>query len=99
MGHAVLSDRFAQPAVAHPEHTSATRRQTFIMRHQNQGCTVLGIQREHQINHLLPRVDVKVSSRFVGQNQLRIGRERTRQRNPLLLTTRQMFGPMMTTAG
>jgi len=64
------------------------------MRDQNQRGAALGVAREQEIDDLPASILVEISSRLVGHQDRRIGRECTGDRNALLLAAGQ-FGRVM----
>jgi hypothetical protein len=67
----------------------AARGQRRIVRHQDQGRAGLAVELEHQRHHRLAGREVEAAGRFVGQQQRRPNHEGARQRDALLLASRQ----------
>ncbi len=69
---------------------AAARRERRVVRDQHERGAVLAIETEHEIGDLDARRAVEVARRLVGHQQLRIARERARDRDALLLAARQL---------
>ena len=67
----------------------ARPRELAVVRHVEDGLA-LAVQAREQLEHLLCGDAVEVARRLVADDQLRIGGERARDRDPLLLTTREL---------
>src|SRR4029077_12212653 len=50
-----------------------------------------GVDLAEQVHDLEREIRIQIARRLVGQNELRVGDERARNRNPLLLATRKLF--------
>ena len=55
------------------------------MRHQDHGRFLFTIQRQQQIQHMLPVSAIQVSRRLIGHQNGRFGDKGARQRHSLLL--------------
>ena len=69
----------------------ATRREPHVVRDEQQRRAVLAIEAEHEIGDFGAGRVVEVAGGLVGQQQLRLARERARDRDPLLLAAGQLL--------
>ncbi len=60
-------------------------RRARVVRDEHQRGAVLAVEAEHEIGHLDAGGDVEVAGRLVGHEELRLARERARDRDALLL--------------
>ena len=60
----------------------------FVSRQDNRHPGVIQVMQ--QMHHIVPRLDIHPRSRLVQQQQLRVAHQRPRQKNPLLLPSRQL---------
>ncbi len=72
------------------QHMLGARRGVRIVRHHDDGLALLLIQRLQQIEDLIARLAVEVAGRLVAQQQRRIGNDRARDADALLLTAGQL---------
>ena len=78
------------PAGAQPHHAVAAPRQRGVVRHQHQRGAALGVAGEQQVDDLASRGLVEIAGRLVGDEDRRIGRQRARERDALLLAAGQL---------
>ena len=70
-------------------------RERGIMRHQHERHAALAMLGEQQIDDLVSGCLVEISGRLVREQDRGVGRERTRDGNPLLFAARQLRRIMM----
>src|SRR5690349_18072548 len=89
--HFGLYDR----AVAHRDALRSTGREGGVVgRHDDRGAVPLA-QPGEEIDHVGARLRVEIPRRLIGENDSRLVRKRTRDRDALLLAARQMRGQMV----
>src|SRR5512139_3476044 len=67
------------------EPAPAARRERRLVRDQHERRPVLPVEPEHELRDLDARRAVEIAGRFVGHQELRLARERARDRDALLL--------------
>src|SRR6266508_68631 len=83
-----------QPAVAHldqPRHRGAD---AGVVGHQHDRLAVDVVQLVQQLHNLIGHVGVEVAGRLISPHDRGPGRQRPRDRDPLLLTPGQLVGPV-----
>src|SRR6185295_18747120 len=63
--------------------------------HEHDGFFHFGVESREYVQNLFTGTRVEVSGWFVGQNQIRIGNDRARDRDTLFLTTRELLRLVM----
>src|SRR5262249_55709027 len=63
---------------------------TRVVRHQYNGQLPFDIEHAHEVKNFAACARVQVAGRFVGEQQLRVGDQRARYGNPLLLAAGQL---------
>ena len=81
-------------AVPHPDDPAGLRGHVGLVGDQDDGAARL-VQLVEQRQHVCGRHRVEVAGRLVGQDQRRLGDQRPRHRDPLLLTAGQLAGPVL----
>jgi hypothetical protein len=87
-------DLAGDPPVAKHDHPLGDRGGRRIVGDQDQRLALGAVQLTQQLEDLGARVGVEVARRLVGKHQLRFREKRTRHRDPLLLSARQLRGQM-----
>jgi hypothetical protein len=64
------------------------------VRGDEEGDSALGLQAQEEIKDDLASLGIQVPGRFVGEDDARLGHERTRDGHALLLATAQLAGPV-----
>ena len=78
-----------EPALVQVQHVARVIGRFRIVRHHDDGLAVFAIQQRKQVEDLVGGVAVEVAGRFVADQQRRIGDERARDRDALLLAAGQ----------
>jgi hypothetical protein len=74
----------------HVQHPIATRGQLAVMRDQYQRRAVLALAAKQKLDDFTPGCLIEIAGRFVSDEDRWVGRERPRERDPLLLATGQL---------
>ena len=80
------------PAVAQLDCPLRVARRERAVRHQDDGQVPLGVELPQQREDRLPRLRVEVAGRLVGQDESRLGHERPRDGDALLLAAGELGG-------
>ena len=85
------------PAVAHRNAARRARRELYVVRRDDDRRPMTKAEPCEQLDHIGTGLRVEVARRLVGEDHARLVRERTRDRNPLLLAAgelgRQVLAP------
>src|SRR4051794_20094579 len=75
---------------AHLEDAIAAGSEIGIVRNDYRRQSARDVTAAHQVEHALARFEVEVSGRLVGEKKHRIGEQRARDRDALLLATAEL---------
>ena len=87
------------PAVAHADDSIAGRDVRFVVSHDDDRGLLLGADFPQQAEHVGSRLAVEFAGRLIGENQLRLLEQRSRDGDALLLAAGQVVGSMQKSVG
>ncbi len=86
-----------QPAVDHVQDFRHARGHVAIVRDHQHGHPALAIELDDELVDLIAGLRVEVAGGLVCEENTRLQHERTRERDTLLLTTRELAGTVLQT--